>query len=95
MSNIIDAIINLVNSPVTVLSKGVDNKNRANSMGDSLENYIKDLFSNSFESKTIEDKLVKHSDTFSYLGNNSNPPDAILKNGDAIEIKKIESNNSD
>ena len=27
---------------------------------------------------------------FSYLGNNSNPPDAMLKGGDAIEVKKIE-----
>lgn len=31
------------------------------------------------------------SEVFSYLGNNSNPPDAMLRNGDAIEVKKIES----
>jgi hypothetical protein len=31
---------------------------------------------------------------FSYLGNANNPPDLILKNGDAIEVKKIESLNS-
>ena len=26
------------------------------------------------------------SETFCYLGNNSNPPDAMLRNGDAIEV---------
>ncbi|MEM6404751.1 MAG: NgoPII family restriction endonuclease, partial [Cyanobacteria bacterium P01_D01_bin.116] len=33
----------------------------------------------------------KHSEAFSYIGNQNNPPDLILKNGDAIEVKKIES----
>lgn len=36
----------------------------------------------------------KLSEVFSYLGNKNNPPDAMLKDGDAIEIKKIESDNS-
>jgi hypothetical protein len=40
------------------------------------------------------ERLEKISDIFSYLGNNSNPPDAMLRNGDAIEVKKIESDNS-
>lgn len=31
---------------------------------------------------------------FSYLGNQNNPPDVILKGGDAIEIKKIQSKSS-
>jgi len=31
------------------------------------------------------------SHTFSYLGNQNNPPDIMLLNGDAIEVKKIES----
>ena len=32
-----------------------------------------------------------HSETFAYLGNQNNPPDAILRGSDAIEVKKIES----
>lgn len=28
---------------------------------------------------------------FSYIGNQNNPPDSMLRNGDAIEVKKIES----
>ena len=35
-------------------------------------------------------RLERISEVFSYLGNNSNPPDAMLKEGDAIEVKKIE-----
>ncbi len=32
---------------------------------------------------------------FAYLGNLLNPPDMILKGGDAVEVKKIESDNDD
>ena len=35
-------------------------------------------------------KKELYSKNFSYLGNKNNPPDFIIKNGDAIEIKKIE-----
>ena len=63
-------------------------------MGDAFEEYIKDLFSGTFD-ETDENKRMKRiSDTFSYLGNNSNPPDGMLRSGDAIEVKKIESNNA-
>ena len=91
--NIIDAIINLVNNPVTELVEYYQGKNRANNAGDSLEEYIKDLFANTFEMQENE-RLEKISEVFSYWGNNSNPPDAMLNGGDAIEVKKIESDNS-
>ena len=34
------------------------------------------------------------SEVFSYLGNTNNPPDSILRDGDAIEVKKIENKSS-
>lgn len=68
-------------------------KNRANNVGDALEEYIKDLFSNTFD-MTESDRLERLSEVFSYLGNNSNPPDAMLHGSGAIEVKKIESNGS-
>ncbi len=58
--------------------------------GDALEEFIKDLFADSFDSAP-EDRNKRWSEIFSYLGNNNNPPDIILKGGDAIEVKKIES----
>lgn len=89
--NIIDAIYNLVNNPVTELVEHYNARNRANNAGDALEEYIKDLFTNSFDMDETE-KLEKWNQVFSYLGNNSNPPDAMLRGGDAIEVKKIENN---
>ena len=91
--NIINAIINLVQNPITQLVNYNQGKNRANHMGDALEEYIKDIFSNSFGMSETE-RLERISSVFSYLGNNSNPPDAMLKHGDAIEVKKIESDNA-
>lgn len=91
--NIIDAVIHLVNNPVTHLVEYYQGRNRANNSGDALEEYVKDLFANTFNMN--EDyRLEKISEVFSYLGNNSNPPDAMLHGGDAIEVKKIESNNA-
>lgn len=91
--NIIDAIINLVNNPITELVEYYQGNNRANNSGDALEEYVKDLFANSFNLSESE-RLEKLSKVFSYLGNNTNPPDALLWGGDAIEVKKIESDNS-
>lgn len=89
--NIINAIMNLVNNPVTHLVNYYQGKNRANNAGDALEEYIKDLFANTFEYEE-KDRLEAISRVFSYLGNNSNPPDAMLRGGDALEVKKIETN---
>lgn len=90
--NIIDAIINLINNPVYHLKETyVNERNRANSAGDALEEYVKDLFAGTTNEIDKEKRIQKYNEVFSYLGNNSNPPDIILKNGDAIEVKKIES----
>lgn len=91
--NIINAIYNIVNNPVVELVSYYQGKNRANNVGDALEEYIKDLFANTFNTPENE-RLEKINEVFSYLGNNSNPPDAMLRGGDAIEVKKIESNGS-
>ncbi len=89
MSNIVDAILNLANYGNNSLLVNDKGKNRANNMGDGLEEFIKDMFAGTFNMEG-EERLLKMQETFSYLGNNSNPPDAMLKNGDALEVKKIE-----
>ncbi|MCD7771456.1 MAG: NgoPII family restriction endonuclease [Oscillospiraceae bacterium] len=88
--NIIDAIINLANHPIIHLVHDYQGRNRANNAGDALEEYTKDLFAGIFDLPEAE-RLEKINQVFSYLGNNSNPPDAMLRGGDAIEVKKIES----
>lgn len=77
--NIINAIINLVNHPVSTIHEHYVGRNRANNMGDALEEYIKDLFCNTFDEIDESKRLEKISDVFSYLGNNSNPPDEMLR----------------
>lgn len=63
-------------------------QNRANQMGAALEDYVKNAFADCL-GQDIRFVKQARSQTFSYLGNNNNPPDAMLVNGDAIEIKKI------
>ncbi len=89
-TNLLVAIANLVNNPVTDLTTANYSSNRANSMGDALETYVKDLFCGSFNEKNIQKKHEIYSEHFSYMGNTNNPPDLFIKQGDAIEIKKIE-----
>ena len=88
--NIINAIINLVNNPVIKVAATYKSKNRANSVGDALEEYVKDLFAGTSETSKKE-RIKKWSQVFSYIGGSNSPPDAMLKGGDAIEVKKIES----
>lgn len=89
MTNLLKAIANIVESPIVDLVSFYKGSNRANGMGDALETYVKDVFCNSVILDNQEkDKM--YSQNFSYLGNQNNPPDIIVKNGDAIEVKKIE-----
>lgn len=94
MSNIIDAIYNLINNPNTEIKEFYKSKTRANSMGDALEEYVKDLFAGTINEKDEIKRIEIISNIFSYLGNQNNPPDCILRGGDAIEVKKIENKNS-
>ncbi|MCX6736783.1 MAG: NgoPII family restriction endonuclease [Candidatus Parcubacteria bacterium] len=89
-TNLLIAITNLIKKPITNLASCYSVVNRANSMGNALEFYVKDLFCNSFDENNIENKNKIYSKYFAYIGNQNNPPDIIIKQGDAIEVKKIE-----
>lgn len=90
-TNILVAIKNLLNDPVTNITHYSQSGNRMNNMGESLESYVKDIFCNSLNEKDLKKKNEIYSEYFSYIGNQNNPPDVIIRNGDAVEIKKIES----
>ncbi|WP_265091093.1 NgoPII family restriction endonuclease [Moraxella nonliquefaciens] len=87
MANIINAIIHLIQYPIIDLQESYLGKNRINNVGDALERYVQDLFLGDFD-LDANDRNVKISECFSYFGNSSNPPDMMLKGGDAIEVKK-------
>jgi len=93
-SNILTAIRNMVENPIIEIKDYYSGRNRANSVGGALEEYIKDLFANTINLDNEYTKNQKYSETFSYLGNQNNPPDFILKGGDSIEVKKIQGNAS-
>ncbi len=90
MSNLLKAIKSIVENPIIEVKNYYSGRNRANAVGESLENYVKDIFANTFELSEIE-RLYRFNEVFSYLGNQNNPPDIILRNGDAIETKKVQS----
>jgi hypothetical protein len=93
-TNIIQAIINMIDSKawdMKTLNGESFYNNRINNMGVYFENLIKDSICNSFNIVDSQ-KINEYNKYFSYLGNQNNPPDLIIKNGDALEIKKIETN---
>lgn len=93
-SNILIAIKNLVENPIIALTAHYSGRNRVNGIGNALEVYIKDLFANTLMYEDEYSRLNVYSEVFSYTGNQNNPPDIILKNGDAIEVKKVQGNAS-
>jgi len=88
--NVLNAIYTIVKNPINELKSYYQNRNRANSMGGALEEYIKDVFANTLTETDELKRLEIFQEKFSYLGNQNNPPDTIIRGGDAIEVKKIE-----
>ncbi len=94
MSNILKAFINTINSYQSNVSTLTNGNNRANNMGEGLEEFIKDIFAGTINETNEQNRLTTFSQTYSYSGNKNNPPDLILQNSDVIEIKKLESHNT-
>lgn len=94
MTNILEAIHNIVNHKNFAIREFYSGRNRANSMGDALENYIKDAFADTFQTNNELSRLETYNEKFSWLGSQNNPPDIMIKGGDAIEVKKTQSANS-
>ena len=83
--SILTAFINLGKKegvmPVRVKDAERDAGTKINKVGDSLESFI--------------DSLFGKQSVYSYIGNPNNPPDRILKNAEALEIKKVSNIRSD
>lgn len=93
-TNILICIINIIKSYKVGDVMQDDNGEYGisiNNMGAGFEKFIKNAFCNSFYLEEKE-KIIIQSEYFSYLGNQNNIPDLIIRNGDAFEVKKIESN---
>jgi len=95
MTNILEAIINIVNNPVVAIRNHYTGRNRANNVGEALELFVKDAFANTIQEQDQQIKNTKFNQIFSWLGNQNHPPDIMIRQGDAIEVKKTQSQNSD
>lgn len=88
-TNILKALLSLRNVTDFSLSTHYGSTNRMNNMGIALEYFVKDVFCNSLDVRNISDKNRRHSNYLSYIGNANNPPDFMIREGDAVEVKKI------
>ncbi|MDD4431358.1 MAG: NgoPII family restriction endonuclease [Bacteroidales bacterium] len=90
-ANLLSGIYNIVHSHNTSVREEAPTYNiRINSVGEKLEYFIKDAIAGT-SSKTNSETDIIYSETYSWLGSQNNPPDLIIKNGDAFEVKKVES----
>jgi hypothetical protein len=94
MSNVLEALLTMIDYDAIEISSLTGGNNRANNMGEGLEKFVQDIFAGTLDETDPIKRMEKLKEVFSYQGNKNNPPDLILKHSDAIEIKKIESLNS-
>ena len=88
--NIIDAILNVVKHHHLSLQDPRNTNNRLHAAGEALEEYVKDIFAGTLN-VAVEEKIKIQEQCFSYGGGTNNPPDAMIRGGAAIEIKKVQS----
>ncbi len=94
MPNILSAIANIASFRENNLNDyATKYLIRINAVGDRLEFYTKDAIAGTFK-KNPQEKEEEYQNVFSWQGSQNNPPDLIIKGGDAFEIKKIEGLNS-
>jgi hypothetical protein len=93
MTNILEAITTIINNPIPDLLAHYrsKSKNRINAVGDALEEFVKDAFADTIHENSESRKIERQSQVFSWTGNQNNPPDLIIRGGDAVEVKKIQS----
>ena len=94
MTNILEAIVNIANNPILQIKNHYSGRNRANSVGEALETFVKDAFANIIHATDEQERMARYNEVFSWLGNQNHPPDIMIRHGDAIEVKKTQSANS-
>jgi len=94
VTSILKSIINIQKyanndlNKITVITKS--GQPRINKQGDPLDAYIKDSFCDSFFITDPNKKYNEYKKYLSHLGNQNKPPDIMIFNEEAIEVKKVE-----
>lgn len=90
--NTLRAFRHIIENPNATINPAKISSNRINNVGDALEGFIKDAYAELLDTHLSDyEKDVVYSQVFSWLGNSGNPPDSMLRGGDGIEVKKIQS----
>lgn len=90
--NTLRAFRHIIENPNATINPARISSNRINNVGDALEGFIKDAYAELLDTHLSDyEKDVVYSRVFSWLGNSGNPPDSMLRGGDGIEVKKIQS----
>lgn len=91
-ANTLRAFKHIIENPNATINPAKISSNRINNVGDALEGFIKDAYAELLDTHLSDyEKDVVYSQVFSWLGNSGNPPDSMLRGGDGIEVKKIQS----
>jgi len=95
MTNLLNALLNIQNygnNDLRNIHVAADkDQPRVNEAGADFDAFVKDAFCNTFSVKDSLQKMHAYATAFSYLGSQNHPPDIMIKNGDAVEVKKLKS----
>jgi hypothetical protein len=93
--NTLRAFMSIIEQPYAPVNPAKISSNRINNVGDALEGFIKDAYCDLIGKRLSENERdLVYCKAFSWLGNAGNPPDSMLRGGDGIEVKKIQTLNS-
>lgn len=94
MSNVLDAVFNIISFDNYKIKSVYSGRNRVNGIGDALEVYVRDAFAGCIGESDEKIRMAAYEEVFSWIGVQNHPPDAIVRCGDAIEVKKTQSSNA-
>jgi len=92
--NLLAAINNIVNNPITDIITHYKTTKRFNKVEKAIELYIQDIFCNANNFDSVFDKWEIFSKYFAFFGNFRRFPNIIIKNGDGILFKTITETNA-
>lgn len=88
--SVLKGICHIVNSGNFSLEDKVTGVNRLNQSGEMFELYVQNALSGCLLTKDDGERTRQFLHAFSYKGNNTHPPDLMLRDGAAFEVKKTE-----
>lgn len=88
-ASILDMVVNYSTlGSESTLDDVYDSSISINSTGERMEYFVKDLLAGSLDKESKEDKITEHKKYLSWLGSQNHPPDLMIRDDVAVEVKK-------